>query len=65
MFENILSQRGFSLEFLRGNLKFIHVFFCFTEDISHDDLIIDVDSSFARQLYKKWEKSIQVDIFLL
>ena len=40
-------------------------FFYFTEDISHDDLIIDVDNSFARQLYKKWEKSIQVDIFLL
>ncbi|XP_078369356.1 NEDD4-binding protein 2-like isoform X2 [Oculina patagonica] len=32
----------------------------FQEDISHEDLIIDVDSSLARQLYKKWEKSIQI-----
>jgi len=32
----------------------------FTDDISHEDLIIDVDNSLAKQLYKKWEKSIQV-----
>ena len=31
-----------------------------TEDIDHQDLIIDVDSNFARQLYKKWEKAVQV-----
>ena len=32
----------------------------FTEEISDDDLIIDVDNSLARQLYKRWEKTVQV-----
>lgn len=31
----------------------------FQEDISHEDLIIDVDNHLARQLHKKWEKSVQ------
>jgi len=31
-----------------------------TEEISPEDLIIDVDNSLARQLYKKWERSVQV-----
>ena len=35
-------------------------YICFTEDISQEDLIIDVDNHLARQLHKKWEKSVQV-----
>ena len=40
----------------------VYLLFCtfFTEEISDDDLIIDVDNSLARQLYKRWEKTVQV-----
>lgn len=31
----------------------------FQESINPEDLIIDVDKSFAKQLYKKWEMSVQ------
>ena len=36
----------------------------FTESINPEDLIIDVDKSFAKQLYKKWEMSVQVGYHL-
>ncbi|XP_029182710.2 NEDD4-binding protein 2-like isoform X1 [Acropora millepora] len=32
----------------------------FQESINPEDLIIDVDNTLAKQLYKKWEKTVQV-----
>ena len=40
-------------------------FSCFTEDLSLEDLIIDVDNTLAKQLYKRWEKSIQVQFLVI
>lgn len=35
----------------------------FPESINPEDLIIDVDNTLAKQLYKKWEKTVQVEYF--
>lgn len=44
--------------------EFSHIFFFgFPESINPEDLIIDVDNTLAKQLYKKWEKTVQVEYF--